>query len=89
MELVYLISALIVAGALVGWLAGPIWKNRRPYGLTADYAAAIATTVIVGLIDYFVIPAMDFSDTIKWIGVAIEPVLGAFFVLWIMRKARP
>jgi hypothetical protein len=30
---------------------------------------------------------MGFSDTMKWLGVAIEPALGAMFVLWIIRKA--
>lgn len=88
MELVYLIAAMIAVGALMGWLAGVIWKIPPPYGTATDVIAAILTTVVVGLIDYFVIPAMNFSDTIKWVGVATEPPLAALFVLWIMRRAR-
>jgi hypothetical protein len=29
MEILILIAAMIVVGLIVGWLAGPTWKNRR------------------------------------------------------------
>jgi hypothetical protein len=31
---------------------------------------------------------MNFSDTMKFIGLATEPVLGALLVLWVVRKAK-
>ncbi len=88
MNIVILIVAMIVVGLIVGWLAGPIWKNKRPIGVQGDYTAAIITAVVVGLMDWFVIPAMGFSDSLRNMGVAAEPALGALLVLWIIRLAK-
>ena len=88
MDIVILIVAMIVAGLLAGWVAGPIWKNKRPIGVRGDYIAAVITAIVVGLMDWLVIPAMGFSDTMKFVGVAFEPFLGALMVLWIIRVAK-
>jgi len=88
MEIVILIVAMIVVGLIVGWLAGPIWKNKRPIGVRGDYIAAGITAIAVGLMDWYVIPAMGFSDSMRNMGVAIEPALGALLVLWIIRAAK-
>ena len=88
MEIVYLLIAMVVVGLIAGWLAGPIWKKQRPIGVSGDYIAAVITAVVVGLMDWFVIPAMGFSDTMKYLGVALEPFLGALLILWIIRKAK-
>jgi uncharacterized membrane protein YeaQ/YmgE (transglycosylase-associated protein family) len=88
MNLVILITAMIIVGWIVGWLAGLIWKNRRPIGVRGDYIAAIITAIAVGLLDWYLIPAMGFSDNLRNLSVAIEPALGALFVLWIIRAAK-
>ena len=88
MDILVLVVVMVVVGLLMGWVAGLIWKGERPYGVQADYIASVITAVVFGLLDWFVIPALDFSDTIKWLGVALEPPLGALLVLWIMRKAK-
>lgn len=88
MNIVILLVAMIVVGLIVGWLAGPIWKNRRPIGVQGDYIAAIVTAIAIGLLDWYVIPAMGFSDNLRNLGVALEPALGALLVLWIIRLAR-
>ncbi len=88
MEIVILIVAMIVVGLIVGWLAGPLWKNKRPIGVRGDYIAAIITAIAVGLMDWYVIPAMGFSESLRNMGVAIEPALGAVLVLWIIRAAK-
>jgi len=88
MELVILLVAMVVVGLIVGWLAGPIWKNQRPNGVRGDYLAAIITAVAVGLLDWFVIPAMGFSTGLRNLAVAMEPALGALLVLWIIRRAK-
>ena len=88
MDIIILIVAMIVVGLIMGWLAGPIWKNKRPIGVRGDYIAAVITAVVVGLLDWFVIPAMGFSDNLRNLGVAMEPALGALLVLWIIRRAR-
>jgi len=88
MNIVILIVAMIVAGLIAGWLAGPIWKNKHPIGVQGDYIAAIITAVVVGLMDWYVIPSMGFSDSLRNLSVATEPFLGALIVLWIIRAAR-
>jgi uncharacterized membrane protein YeaQ/YmgE (transglycosylase-associated protein family) len=88
MDVLILLVVMVIVGAVIGAIAGVIWKDDRPIGIAGDYIAAILATVIIGLMDWFVIPAMNFSNTIKYLGVAIEPALGALIVLWIIRKAK-
>jgi uncharacterized membrane protein YeaQ/YmgE (transglycosylase-associated protein family) len=88
MEILYVVIAMIVAGLIAGYLAGLIWKDERPIGVQGDYYVAIITTIVVGLLDWYVIPAMGFSDTLKYIGIVSEPLLGALAVLWIIRKSK-
>lgn len=83
---VILIVFLFVVGLLIGWLAGLLWKSERPYGLLGDLGISLVTTFAVGLLDWFLIPALGFSNNLKYMGVAIEPALAALFVLWIVRK---
>lgn len=89
MEIIILVVIMILVGLVIAALAGVLWKNERPAGMLGDVAAAIITAVIIGLIDWYVIPAMNFSDTMKYLGVAIEPALGALIVLWAIRKVKP
>ncbi len=81
-----LILALAAAGLLIGWIAGLIWKER-PYGLLGDLLIAAGSTVLIGLFDWYVIPALGFSTTLRNIGVLIEPPLGALLILWLVRRA--
>jgi uncharacterized membrane protein YeaQ/YmgE (transglycosylase-associated protein family) len=88
MEILILIVAMVIVGLIMGFVAGLIWKDNRPIGVTGDYVISVVVTVIVGLLDWYVIPAMGFSDTVKYLGAAIEPALSALLVLWIVRKAK-
>ena len=88
MEILILVLAMIVVGLLIGWIAGFIWKDNRPIGVGGDYIAAVVSAVVTGLLDWFVIPAMGFSDTMKYLGTAMEPAGMALIVLWIIRKAK-
>lgn len=88
MELLIVIAAMVVVGLIIGWLAGPIWKGKRPYGMRGDYLAAVITAVLVGLMDWYFIPLLGFSDSMRYLGIAMEPALGALIVLWVMRKAK-
>jgi uncharacterized membrane protein YeaQ/YmgE (transglycosylase-associated protein family) len=88
MQVVILVIVMLVVGLIIGWIGGLIWKDKRPTGVTGDYIAAVITAIAVGLLDWFVIPAIGFSDTMKYLGVAIEPAVGALLVLWVIRLAR-
>lgn len=88
MDLLLLIVGMVAVGVVMSALGGVIWKEPRPFGVAGDLAASVFTTVVIGLIDWFIIPAMGFSDTLKYLGVIFEPPLGALLVLWVVRKAR-
>jgi uncharacterized membrane protein YeaQ/YmgE (transglycosylase-associated protein family) len=88
MSIIVVIVAMVLVGLLIGAIASLIWKENKPLGAAGDYAVAVVVAVVVGLIDFYVIPAMGFSDALKWIGIATEPALGALFVLWLIRRAR-
>jgi uncharacterized membrane protein YeaQ/YmgE (transglycosylase-associated protein family) len=88
MDIVILVVAMVLVGLLIGWLAGFIWKGKRPMGVRGDYIASVISAVVIGLIDWFVIPAMGFSDNLRNLGVIMEPALGALIVLWIIRLAK-
>ena len=88
MEILIVIGAMVVVGLIMGAVAGLIWKDNKPYGATGDFIASVITTVLVGLIDWYLIPLLGFSDTLKIIGIIFEPALAALLVLWIIRKAK-
>ena len=88
MEILLVIVGMVVVGLIMGAVAGLIWKDDRPYGAAGDYIIAVITCVIVGLIDWYVIPAMGYSDILRNIGLLFEPALGALLVLWLIRKAK-
>lgn len=88
LQILILIGAMIIVGLVVGYVAGLIWKDDRPIGVRGDYIVAILSSIVIGLLDWFVIPAMGFSETLKLIGVFAEPPLGALAVLWVIRIAK-
>ena len=88
MQAIIVISAMIAVGFLMGYLAGLIWKDNRPIGVRGDYIAAILSAVVMGLIDWFLIPAMGFGDAIRLLGIILEPPATALIVLWLIRKAK-
>lgn len=88
MEAVIVIAAMVAVGFLIGYAAGLIWKDNRPIGVTGDYVAAIIAAVVMGLMDWFLIPAMGFSNTIRLLGIVFEPAATALIVLWVIRKAK-
>ncbi|MCD6284747.1 MAG: hypothetical protein J7M39_02390 [Anaerolineae bacterium] len=88
MQVVILLIAMLLVGLLMGAIGSLIWKENKPLGVAGDYGLAIVSTIAVGLLDWYVIPAMGFSDTMKYLGVAMEPALGALAVLWIVRKVK-
>ena len=88
MDILFLIGAMVIVGVVMGAIAGLIWKDNRPIGVSGDFIVAIISAVVIGLMDWYIIPAMGFSDTMKWLGVAMEPALGALLILWLFRVAK-
>ncbi len=88
MEAIIVIVAMLIVGLIMGYVAGLIWKEDRPIGVAGDYIASVITTVIIGLMGWYLIPALGFSDTLKYLSIIFEPALSALLVLWIIRKAK-
>ena len=88
MEVLIVIFAMVFVGLLIGFVAGLIWKEDRPIGVNGDYLVAVVSAVVIGLMDWYIIPAMGFSETLKWVGVISEPALGALAILWLVRVAK-
>lgn len=87
MEILIVLAGLILVGLVVGALAGLIWGQNRPIGVKGDYLIAILAAILIGLMDWFLIPALGFSPQLKYAGVFLEPPLGALLVLWLIRLA--
>ena len=88
MEYVILIVAMVIVGGIMTFVSTLIWKDGLPVGMPGAYFVGIITAIVVGLLDWVVIPAMGFSDTLKFIGVALEPALCVPIVFWVIKKAR-
>jgi hypothetical protein len=88
MEIVILIAAMVVVGVIMTYVSKLIWKDELPVAMPNAYLVGVVTTIVVGLLDWVVIPAMGFSDTLKYIGIALEPALSVPIVFWIIKKAR-
>jgi uncharacterized membrane protein YeaQ/YmgE (transglycosylase-associated protein family) len=86
--IILIVVIMAIVGVIVGFVGGLIWKGNRPIGVQGDYLVAIVSAIVIGFIDWYVIPAMGFSDTLKYIGIALEPALGALLILWIVRLAK-
>jgi uncharacterized membrane protein YeaQ/YmgE (transglycosylase-associated protein family) len=88
MQIVILLVAMVLVGLLMGAIGSLIWKENKPLGAAGDYVVAVISAIVIGLMDWYVIPAMGFNNTMKYLGVAMEPALGALIVLWIVRKVK-
>lgn len=85
--LIVLFVIWIVLGLIIGYAASSIFKGERPYGLGGDLTAAILSEVIVGLMDWYLVPMLFPNIEQLWVfGAAlVEPLLTALIVLWFMR----
>ena len=65
-----------------------IWKENRPIGVRGDYILSVVVCVIGGIVYWFLIPALGFSDWVKYLGILLEVPLLALLVLWLVRVAK-
>ncbi len=88
MEILIVVVAMVLIGLLVGVIAGRIWKDERPIGVRGDYIVAVLVTVAVGVLEWYLLPALGFSEAITILAIAFEPGLSALLVLWLIRVAK-
>ena len=86
----YLIVAVVMVpiGLLMGFVAGKIWKDDRPIGVRGDYVVAVVVTVLVGVLEWYLLPLIGIGQTVTIIAIALEPALVALLVLWLIRVAK-
>jgi uncharacterized membrane protein YeaQ/YmgE (transglycosylase-associated protein family) len=86
----YLIVAVVMVpiGLLMGFVAGKIWKDDRPIGVRGDYVVAVVVTVLVGVLEWYLLPLIGIGQTVTIIAIAMEPALVALLVLWLIRVAK-
>ncbi len=87
MQVLIVLIVMVLVGGTIGFLADKIFKGERPKGLQGDLIAAVVTAILVGLMDWYIIPAMGFSSSMVYLGLALEPAAGALLVLWLIRRA--
>ncbi len=88
MDYLIVAGAMFLIGLLMGFIAGKIWKDDRPIGVRGDYIVAVVVTVLVGVLEWVLLPKLGFSQTITIFAIVIEPALSALLVLWLIRVAK-
>lgn len=83
--LMIMIALWVVLGLVCGWLAGVFWKKERPFGMRGDLIAGLVTVVLVGLADWYLMPAIGIHGISVLVIAILEPVISAFIVFWLMR----
>jgi len=85
--LIILFAIWIVLGLIVGYGATAIFKGERPYGLGGDLTAALLSEIVVGLMDWYLVPVIlpGLAPIWKFVAALVEPFLTALIVLWLMR----
>ena len=86
-SLIILFFIWIVMGLGLGYYATSIFKGERPYGLNGDLIAALVTSIVVGLLDWLLVPVIfpNMGQAFLFIAAILEPLVSIFIVLWLMR----
>ncbi len=85
LQVLIIIGIMILYGIVIGFIAGLIWKENRPIGIKGDFIAAILSSIVFGLGEWFLIPALGFNQTMKLLGTFIEAPLISLALLWLIR----
>ncbi|HDQ73465.1 MAG TPA: hypothetical protein ENN19_15425 [Chloroflexi bacterium] len=75
----------VLIGVVAGALASVVSSEEPPYGLAVDVVVAVLATVVTGLIDYYVLRAVEIGGTIAFVIMVLEPLFGAAIFLWLLR----
>ena len=88
--LILMIGIWVIMGLGLSIWAGSLWKGYRPFGEMADHLIAVVVSILTGLGDWFILPALiDVSDLVKFIAGILEPAAAVLLVLWVLRKIKP
>lgn len=85
MTLVIMFLIWLLLGAIAAVLAGNIWHGNRPIGERGDYLVAIVFAVLIGVADWYLLPMMNITGTLRFLVAVVEPFLSALIALWVVR----
>ena len=87
MSLLILFVIWAIIGLGLGYYATSIFKGERPYGLNGDLIAGVLTAVVVGLLDWFLIPMLfpNMGQIVVFLAAIVEPWIIVLIVLWVLR----
>ena len=85
LQVLIIIGIMFVIGIIIGFVAGLIWKDNRPLGVKGDYLIAILSSVVFGLLAWFLLPALGFSQTLKLLGTFGDVPFISLGILWLIR----
>ena len=89
-SLIILFFIWIIMGLGLGYYAPSIFKGERPYSLSGDLIAGLITAIVVGLLDWFIVPMIfpTMGQAMLLLAGILEPLLSVLLVLWLMRYIR-
>ena len=85
LQVLIIIGIMLVCGVVIGILAQIIWKDYHPIGKTGDFIVAILSCIVFGLGEWFLLPALGFSQTMRLLGTFIEAPIISLAILWLVR----
>jgi uncharacterized membrane protein YeaQ/YmgE (transglycosylase-associated protein family) len=88
---IVMLILFVIVGLMIGWLLPAAFKSRRPYGLSGDLIASVASMLVFGVLEWFwLLDAIGLSHPVwvKMLFAVIDSAFGAAIVLWIMRKIK-
>ncbi len=86
-SLIILFFIWIIMGLGFGYYATSIFKGDRPYGVNGDIIAGVITAVVVGLMDWYIVPMIfpNMGQLMLFLAAIVEPLFVVLLVLWLMR----
>ena len=88
---IIMLGVWVILGLGLSIWAGSLWKGYRPYGETVDHIVAVVSCILIGLMDWYLVPMImpDASKLIVFLAAILEPAVGVLLIFWIMRKIKP
>lgn len=85
LQVLIIVGIMIVMGIAIGFIANFVWKENHPIGVKGDFIVAILSCIVFGLGEWFLLPALGFNQTMKFLGTFIEAPIISFALLWLIR----
>lgn len=86
--LIVMVGLWVLLGLAMAKLAGRLWPDSLPIGANGDLIVALLSTVITGLLDWYVVSLLGMEGLLRFVIALTEPPLVALFILWLLRRLK-